>query len=44
MLQVIVMVGGTSIMEQRTFKSEARAIRFASKMQDRGYKVRVIDL
>jgi hypothetical protein len=41
-MKVLVMVG-FSVIEERIFKSESRAIRFASSMQDRGFKVRIID-
>ena len=44
MLKAIVMIEGNLVLDQRVFKTEAHAISFASKMQDRGYKVRIIDL
>lgn len=43
MVKVLVMVGSV-VIDQRSFKSEAHAIRFASIMQDRGYKIRLVDL
>lgn len=42
MLKVMVMVG-SSVIERRVYKLESSAIRFASQMQDRGYKVRIVE-